>query len=854
MLRSSNSIAYGAKAVSILIHRIAACEIWSCLPLIILIVAGCDWRGAATEELRSWVRNDPQRQKLIVFVHGFRSSKDAAWGKLPDLIMGDAEFDEFNIHLFGYPTQTCRQVGDIRDEGEYLASFLREIAPNYESITFVGHSMGGLVILHALLALESYDHSLLKNVGAKVMTFGTPYLGVEGAELLSLLCENNQVNDMFVLNKELGRLTEDWRRRFNGARSTESDGRLTVPVLAFRGIKDNFVSQTSACGGPVTSCEVVDGDHISIVKPLTREHLAYQKIKGLVKKPQVPPTAGDRIGIWVSRIVGDHDSNRGQHTLMHRLEFYILKDESLRDVVEVRELPNLILGETFHEREQEAKRLGKTYNASIVVSGQIGGLFKPDEFEPSVTLVKDFPGLLKSMPLAPMQESEWHNMLSTPPGTTNLPPQPLNEPLQLARFLAAVTFMGQNNWAEAARRLEESVTSGGPANSLRLADMHFYTGIAFHKEFSRSGKGDTLQKAQEAYLKALSKYKPQEDWRQYVDVKVNLGLTHLEQGRRAKQPEHNFRLARESFEDGANRSKEHQDWKGYARAQDLLGMTFLALAERGIDPRGNQTRAVKTLQQVVKECEERKDWDNYASAQNSLGVMHAILADQEVEPVLNRKRAIQALQQAAARWTELKNWSNVAGVQNNLGAIYIFLAKSGVDSKQNYGLGLNMLENVSQLWKSQKHWNNYAMAENNLGNTCRILAEHGIDPDKNLQCAVGSLIEAARQCEEQRDWPDYAGAQLNLGHTYSALAKRGIESEYYLRCAVTAFKDAARRWKTHNMTTRALGAENQLKQTYRVMAERKVKLAGTLEPTVEACMQTAEQWKERGTGRAIQSR
>jgi len=254
--------------------------------------------GGTTDQLRDFVREDPDRHRLLVFVHGFNSAKDTAWGEFPSFIKTDPGFDDFNIHRFGYPTKLCRQVSDIRNQGGFLASFLESVFTNtqqmYREVVLVGHSMGGLVILEALLKLERDHLQLLKEQDLKVLTFGTPYLGVENTEVLTLFCDNKQVNDMRALNDKLGELSRDWTQRFN--QIAASDGRETpqVPLYAFRGTEDRFVTETSACGYPQIPCQQVDGDHISLVKPTSRSHLAYQKLHHLAvqsanQKSLAPP-------------------------------------------------------------------------------------------------------------------------------------------------------------------------------------------------------------------------------------------------------------------------------------------------------------------------------------------------------------------------------------------------------------------------------------------------------------------------------------------------------------------------------------------------------------------------------------
>ena len=253
-------------------------------------------QGMRTEDLRDWVRNDPSLDKVIIFVHGFNSSKEEAWGQWPILLKNDDEFKEFNVHHFGYPTKLCRQVSDIRNQGEFLASFLLDIFnstnPKYRKVVVVGHSMGGLVILQALLKLERDHLKILTDENLTVLTFGTPCLGVENTDALELLCDNKQVNDMHLLNDTLGELGRDFSQRFN--QSSGPGGRQTpqVRLYAFRGTEDRFITKTSACGYPQIPCESVDGDHNSIVKPKDRTHLAYQKLKS-TSLQSYPKTAAE---------------------------------------------------------------------------------------------------------------------------------------------------------------------------------------------------------------------------------------------------------------------------------------------------------------------------------------------------------------------------------------------------------------------------------------------------------------------------------------------------------------------------------------------------------------------------------
>ena len=80
---------------------------------------------------------------------------------------------------------------------------------------------------------------------------------------------------MKVLNDGLHQVKLEWTQRFNQETATVGRATPQVPLYPFRGTLDRFVKKASACGYSQIPCEPVDSDHYSIVKPTTRNHLAY---------------------------------------------------------------------------------------------------------------------------------------------------------------------------------------------------------------------------------------------------------------------------------------------------------------------------------------------------------------------------------------------------------------------------------------------------------------------------------------------------------------------------------------------------------------------------------------------------
>ena len=110
------------------------------------------------------------------------------------------------------------------------------------------------------------------------MTFGTPYSGVQGAEILrqiAFVCTDKQAEAVTLFNRSLRELRVDWNSYFG-----HKESKYHVTIKPFYGPADRLVVQDNACG-PFAGCEqVVDGEnHVMIVKPSDTNHSAYTKLR-----------------------------------------------------------------------------------------------------------------------------------------------------------------------------------------------------------------------------------------------------------------------------------------------------------------------------------------------------------------------------------------------------------------------------------------------------------------------------------------------------------------------------------------------------------------------------------------------
>lgn len=808
--------------------------------------------GWRTEDLREWVRQDASRDKLIVFVHGFNSSKDTAWGEFPTLLMKDDDFNDFNIHLFGYPTGLCRNTDSIRIQAELLASFLtsqfKRTGPKYRQVNLVGHSMGGLVILHALLKLERDNIQILRDQDVKILTFGTPYYGVENTGLAP--CENFQVKDMSVLNDALGDLAKEWEQRFNRNATGDRKDTPEVPLYAFYGTKDLFINKTSACGYSKTICESVDGDHYSIVKPRNRNHLSYQKLRDLSRPAKVPPTPENKIGIWVARLTGDDVMHSAQRDLARRLEDYIPEEEpQLQDLVEVRELPADVVGNTIEEKEFEVKRLGAIYDASIVIWGDVTGPY----FHPRIKLLKPSNLRIKTI-LLPGAEIYETSQISTLPENVTAPPQKLKRPLQMARFLLALISLNQKQWTTAARQLDK-LMSEGLETGVRTADINLAAGFANLNLYLTSGSIQLLDNARGKYESALDSYKKDHDSHNYHIAQNDLGLIYLYYAERGVDSKKNFLLAESALSDVASRCKELQNWDSYAKAQNNLGLVYMLSAIQGMAPKDNLKKALDASSDAVLRYKEQQNWEGYAMVQVNLGSIFRLLADYGLGPkenILlasapreNLKNSEEALLDAINLYIEQHDWNGYAMAQNNLGLTYQSFAQHHVEPVRNLMKAEEALLDAAFKYKEKQNWVGYATTQNNIGNNYTLLAHQNLQPKENLQTATNILLKAVQRHKEQENWSAYAKAQANLGSTYGTLVLLKIEPDTNLNKAIKAFQEAALRFKAQQHWAGYAIAQGSLAESYQRLASRCVTPKANRQKSIDALCEAARVSKEQ---------
>ena len=126
---------------------------------------------------------DPVQRRLVVFVHGFGSSK-SCWSKLLELLESDPDIAAcYDLACFEYPTswfnlRFARRIPRLLEIARGLAGFLESNDLRaYREVVLVGHSQGGLVIQSYLA--DKLGRGLVEDLYRMrlVMLIATPNLG-----------------------------------------------------------------------------------------------------------------------------------------------------------------------------------------------------------------------------------------------------------------------------------------------------------------------------------------------------------------------------------------------------------------------------------------------------------------------------------------------------------------------------------------------------------------------------------------------------------------------------------------------------------------------------------------------------
>jgi pimeloyl-ACP methyl ester carboxylesterase len=216
-----------------------------------------------------WVRQHaPRVTTAVVFIHGIFGNTLGTWtadgggSSFFQLLFNDPTVGQYvDVYAFGFTSQMFGGGSfDIQEAADKLQTYVDHdvLQQGYRQIIFVGHSMGGLVILKYLLT-----HREMLNRVPLVVFYATPQTGAQIADVANKIARNPALAEMLPADKDgyLRAMSSDWRS-IQGTRphvSCAYEKLATYGVLVVPWTSANFFCDEAAT--PIAS------DHIHIVKP-----------------------------------------------------------------------------------------------------------------------------------------------------------------------------------------------------------------------------------------------------------------------------------------------------------------------------------------------------------------------------------------------------------------------------------------------------------------------------------------------------------------------------------------------------------------------------------------------------------
>ncbi len=235
-----------------------------------------------------------KNKNLAVFVHGFTGDYLSTWGKFPQFLTNDPRLSHYDFLFWGYSSNLLTSKDNFISDNikqlfiqllnkhktnqhiDVVAQSLQtelKYIEDYENITLIGHSLGGLIIRSYIIQnlIERKKENLDRiNKINQIILFGTPNEGIDMANNKLLSSFNNQIYDVGSYNEFINTLREEW------IELVFKDKNLGFTTLMVAGEDDYFVPFKQVTKYFRDSREVTQGDHTTMVKPKSVNDLSYK--------------------------------------------------------------------------------------------------------------------------------------------------------------------------------------------------------------------------------------------------------------------------------------------------------------------------------------------------------------------------------------------------------------------------------------------------------------------------------------------------------------------------------------------------------------------------------------------------
>jgi tetratricopeptide (TPR) repeat protein len=223
---------------------------------------------------------------LVVFVHGVASGPQA-WDPLVSLLRTDPQLeDRFEFDTFEYST---RLIGNrvlarkptYRTVGEKLRTRFLRYCAEYESIVFITHSQGGLVLQTFLSRVLARGEAASLARIRRILLIACPNEGsgifLLPRRLVGTLWPNAQERRLRPLDEEIADVHQQIIRDI--VQATEISARTCpIEIIAYAAEEDGIVLPPSAYGGFLHT-GVLPGNHSTVIRPSSRDDQGYLDLR-----------------------------------------------------------------------------------------------------------------------------------------------------------------------------------------------------------------------------------------------------------------------------------------------------------------------------------------------------------------------------------------------------------------------------------------------------------------------------------------------------------------------------------------------------------------------------------------------
>lgn len=227
--------------------------------------------------VRTVYREKDDATRVILFVHGFSGEGAETFGKLPDFLITDERFTNYNMYPIGYTKYGKPELGkgiwasplDIMRIADYLKTSIKYRFAKYEKIILIGHGLGGLVVQEALLELSNTTLDRISHV----FLIATPSNGLKSTMLEKFW--NKRYRELSTSGEFISGLRNKWKKKFSK--------KYPFILKAIAATDDEYVPIESSLAPFKSENQLVlMGRHFSIINPKSPQDENFKALTNLI--------------------------------------------------------------------------------------------------------------------------------------------------------------------------------------------------------------------------------------------------------------------------------------------------------------------------------------------------------------------------------------------------------------------------------------------------------------------------------------------------------------------------------------------------------------------------------------------